>query len=225
MGRAQPITSWCRHAGSPDLGSNTVGSGHRPRCSPDRGSRRGMACSRRVRIYAPRYVPVVKKSCKRTLRLIVVSRVRSSNIFCAPTSRRCRLQRLDVTDGRLHRSACTTESGPMARGNYCGIKIPHTIVPRSQTSSTLSRGQVRCRMPPASHLVCASATAKWFNLPWLLLIGFAVLIAAVAAAQHLRGLSSVQVFVEQHRGVARSAQGKRLPFPHGWVRSNFLICF
>ena len=130
VGRAQPITSWCRHAGSPDLGSNTVGSGHRPRCSPDRGSRRGMACSRRVRIYAPRYVPVVKKSCKRTLRLIVVSRVRSSNIFCAPTSRRCRLQRLDVTDGRLHRSACTTESGPMARGNYCGIKIPaHNFAP------------------------------------------------------------------------------------------------
>ena len=67
--------------------------------------------------------------------------------------------------------------------------------------------------------------SKRFNLLWLLPIGFVVLIATMAAAQHLRGLSSVQVFVEQHRGVARSAQGKRLPFPHGWVRSNFLICF
>lgn len=113
----------------------------------------------------------------------------------------------------------------MARGNYCGIKIPHTIVLQSQTSSTLSRGQVRCRMPSASHLVCASATAKWFNLLWLLLIGFAVLIAAVAAAQHLRGLSSAQVFIEQHHGVGEVSPGETSALPRWLGAQQFLNLF
>ncbi len=42
--------------------------------------------------------------------------------------------------------------------------------------------------------------SRWFNLLWLLPIGFVVLIVAVAAAKGLRGTPSVQRFIEHYPG-------------------------
>jgi len=42
--------------------------------------------------------------------------------------------------------------------------------------------------------------SRWFNLLWLLPIGFLLLIVAVALAQGLRGIPSVQRFIEQYPG-------------------------
>jgi hypothetical protein len=42
--------------------------------------------------------------------------------------------------------------------------------------------------------------SKWFNLLWLLAIGFALLLAGVVVAQALRELPSVQAFIEKYPG-------------------------
>jgi methionine sulfoxide reductase catalytic subunit len=58
---------------------------------------------------------------------------------------------------------------------------------------------------------------RWFNLLWLLPIGFLVLISAVAAAKGLRGIPSVQRFIARYPGTVESAsakQGAGLPI---WV--------
>jgi sulfoxide reductase catalytic subunit YedY len=46
---------------------------------------------------------------------------------------------------------------------------------------------------------------RWFNLLWLLPIGFVLLIAAVAAAKGLRGTASVQRFIRHYPGVVQPA--------------------
>ncbi len=46
--------------------------------------------------------------------------------------------------------------------------------------------------------------SRWFNLLWLLPIGFVVLIAAVAAAKGLRGTASVQRFIADYPGTVTS---------------------
>src|SRR6185437_2329385 len=47
-------------------------------------------------------------------------------------------------------------------------------------------------------------TNKWFNLLWLLPIGFVVLISAVAVAKGLRGEGSVQDFIRRYPGTVAS---------------------
>jgi sulfoxide reductase catalytic subunit YedY len=60
--------------------------------------------------------------------------------------------------------------------------------------------------------------SKWFNLLWLLPIGFAVLIVAVAVAKGLRGDPSVQRFIQRYPGTIRPSQtGATEGFP-AWVR-------
>ena len=46
---------------------------------------------------------------------------------------------------------------------------------------------------------------RWFNLLWLLPLGFVVLIVAVAAAKGLRNTPSVQRFIERYPGTLESA--------------------
>jgi hypothetical protein len=55
--------------------------------------------------------------------------------------------------------------------------------------------------------------SKWFNLLWLLPIGFALLVAGVAVAQALRELPSVEAFVEKYPGtfLLRTARKASLP--------------
>src|SRR5659263_635615 len=65
--------------------------------------------------------------------------------------------------------------------------------------------------------------SRWFNLLWLLPIGFVVLIVAVAAAKGLRGMPSVQRFIERYPGPiesARPVQHAGLPL---WVGAQHFL--
>jgi DMSO/TMAO reductase YedYZ molybdopterin-dependent catalytic subunit/thiosulfate reductase cytochrome b subunit len=59
---------------------------------------------------------------------------------------------------------------------------------------------------------------RWFNLLWLLPIGWGVLLGALAAAQYLRGLPEVQAFILRHPGTGASAHGASdMP---AWLRAQ-----
>jgi methionine sulfoxide reductase catalytic subunit len=58
---------------------------------------------------------------------------------------------------------------------------------------------------------------RWFNLLWLLTIGFVLLIVAVAVAKGLRGDPAVQRFIARYPGTIKSSQPGATGFP-AWVR-------
>lgn len=63
--------------------------------------------------------------------------------------------------------------------------------------------------------------SKWFNLLWLLPIGFVLLIAGVALAKELRGLPSVQSFIGQYPGTVAPPNGQvGIPAWVGWQHSS-----
>jgi len=105
---------------------------------------------------------------------------------------------------RSYRSQLTAGEDVVDRATWAG-SVPHArgIAPRVR----VGRG-------------------RWFNLLWLLPIGFLVLIAAVAAAKGLRGVPSVQGFIEEHPGTVLPAGAERdagLPI---WVGAmHFLNLF
>ena len=59
--------------------------------------------------------------------------------------------------------------------------------------------------------------SRWFNLLWLLPIGFVLLIVAVAVAKGLRGDPSVQRFIARYPGTIKSSHPAATGFP-AWVR-------
>ncbi len=66
--------------------------------------------------------------------------------------------------------------------------------------------------------------SKWFNLLWLLPIGFLLLIVGVAVAKELRGLSSVQSFIARSPGTVQPAESQPgIPTWVGW--QHFLNLF
>jgi DMSO/TMAO reductase YedYZ molybdopterin-dependent catalytic subunit/thiosulfate reductase cytochrome b subunit len=68
--------------------------------------------------------------------------------------------------------------------------------------------------------------SRWFNLLWLLPIGLAGLIAAVAAAKGLRGIPSVQGFIEQYPGTVLPPEAERNAGLPIWVGAmHFLNLF
>ena len=72
--------------------------------------------------------------------------------------------------------------------------------------------------------------SRWFNLLWLLPIGFVLLVAAVAVAQGLRGIPSVQRFIAQHPGATQPAPPETTTEFPAWVRwqhffNVFLLIF
>lgn len=59
--------------------------------------------------------------------------------------------------------------------------------------------------------------SRWFNLLWLLPIGFLVLIVAVAVAKELRGQQAVQSFIERYPGTVAPPNGQQgIPAWVGW---------
>lgn len=50
--------------------------------------------------------------------------------------------------------------------------------------------------------------SKWFNLLWLVPIGFVLLVAAVAVAKELRQLDAVQSFIAAYPGTIEPANGR-----------------
>ncbi len=68
-------------------------------------------------------------------------------------------------------------------------------------------------------------TSKWFNLLWLIPIGFVLLILGVAVAKGIRGLSGVQAFLVQYPGMSELPGNAPVGFPAwlGW--QHFLNLF
>ena len=67
--------------------------------------------------------------------------------------------------------------------------------------------------------------SRWFNLLWLLPIGFLLLIVAVATAKGLRGTAAVQGFIADYPGTVEPSAGSRVGTPW-WVGvSHFLNLF
>ena len=65
---------------------------------------------------------------------------------------------------------------------------------------------------------------RWFNLLWMVPIGWVALLVAVAAAQYLRGLPEVQAFILRHPGTGASAH--LAPAMPAWLRiQHFLNLF
>ena len=63
--------------------------------------------------------------------------------------------------------------------------------------------------------------SRWFNLLWLIPIGWAGLLVAVVVAQHLRALPSVAEFVSQHPGTGFAVTfGTAMP---GWLRAQHFL--
>jgi len=58
---------------------------------------------------------------------------------------------------------------------------------------------------------------RWFNLLWLLPIGFVLLLAAVAAAKGLRNTPAVAGFIADHPGTITSTEAARHPGLPVWV--------
>lgn len=70
--------------------------------------------------------------------------------------------------------------------------------------------------------------SKWFNLLWLLPIGFVLLVAGVALAKELRDIPSVQAFIARHPGASNPPNGKQgIPAWVGWQHffNLFLMTF
>jgi len=59
--------------------------------------------------------------------------------------------------------------------------------------------------------------SRWFNLLWLLPIGFVLLIVAVASAKGLRNVSAVQQFIGRNPGVVDSGAGPQTAALPIWV--------
>ncbi len=64
---------------------------------------------------------------------------------------------------------------------------------------------------------------KWFNLLWLIPIGFALLIAAVAIGKGLHNMPAVQAFIHRHPGTDTHI-GIGPACPHGSGGPTFSTC-
>ena len=72
--------------------------------------------------------------------------------------------------------------------------------------------------------------SRWFNLLWLLPLGFLALIVAIAAAKGLRGESSVQQFIERYPGTVEPSRPEATTGFPVWARwehffNAFLLIF
>ncbi|QNK82902.1 molybdopterin-dependent oxidoreductase [Nakamurella sp. PAMC28650] len=67
--------------------------------------------------------------------------------------------------------------------------------------------------------------SKWFNLLWLVPLGFLLLLAAVAVAKGIRGLPGVQSFLHRYPGMSELPSNTPVGFP-GWLGwQHFLNLF
>ncbi len=65
---------------------------------------------------------------------------------------------------------------------------------------------------------------RWFNVLWLVPIGFVLLLVALAAAKGLRAMPDVEAFIQRHPGVGYAVRFDQ-PMP-GWLRwQHFLNLF
>src|SRR6478609_1400374 len=65
--------------------------------------------------------------------------------------------------------------------------------------------------------------SRWFNLLWLLPIGFAGLLVAVAAAKGLRGIPSVHRFIGRYPGTVDTVGAKRQSGLPMWLGAQHFL--
>ena len=102
---------------------------------------------------------------------------------------------------------------------------------RSELRAELSRGEDRINkstwagsMPP-EHAIAPRIRVgrdRWFNILWLIPIGFVLALVAIAVAQGLRTIPAVQDFIAEYPGTATPA-GQRLPATPSSVKSPFYL--
>ena len=66
---------------------------------------------------------------------------------------------------------------------------------------------------------------RWFNLLWLLPLGYLLLLVAVAAAKYLRTFSSVQHFIDTHPGTVISASSEQHAGFPWWLSAQHFLNF
>ncbi|MEO7588699.1 MAG: molybdopterin-dependent oxidoreductase [Arachnia sp.] len=67
--------------------------------------------------------------------------------------------------------------------------------------------------------------SKWFNLLWLLPIGFVVVLVAIAVAKGIRGLPAVESFIKAYPGMSELPAGAPVGFPAWLAWQHFLNAF
>jgi len=119
-------------------------------------------------------------------------------------------------------------TGQLAQGPVSAQRSAPTELPPASTSfrSQLTVGEDVVDLvtwagavPPAQGITPRVRVGRnrWFNLLWLLPIGFALLIVAIAAAKGLRGVPSVQRFISDHPGTVVSPRALAHPGLPLWV--------
>ncbi|MBO9198146.1 molybdopterin-dependent oxidoreductase [Rhizobium sp. 16-449-1b] len=94
---------------------------------------------------------------------------------------------------------------------------------RADLQSTDDRVRLNHWLPPREGILPhIRIGARWFNVMWFLPIAAFGLMVAVAAAQALRELPSVQAFIELHPGIAQSAPSVESGFPW-WLRLQHFV--
>ncbi|WP_284992066.1 molybdopterin-dependent oxidoreductase [Arthrobacter sp. efr-133-TYG-120] len=113
----------------------------------------------------------------------------------------------------------TSQAGPGAEGSFRSeLKRGEDVIDPMTFAGSLPQDRgiaPRVRISPT----------KWFNLLWLIPIGFVLLIVAVAVAKGIRGLPPVESFLKTYPGASKLPEGAPVGFPAwlGW--QHFLNMF
>ncbi len=67
--------------------------------------------------------------------------------------------------------------------------------------------------------------SKWFNLLWLIPIGFALLVVGIAVAKGMRGLPAVESFIAEYPGISALPETAPVGFPAWLAWQHFLNFF
>ena len=99
--------------------------------------------------------------------------------------------------------------------------------PHDPIASTLSAADDRIVMsewlPPQEGIVPRIRIGgRWISILWVLPIGAAALVLAIALAQSLRELQSVHAFIKEYPGIAQSAPSVDSGFPWWLQLQHFL---
>lgn len=94
---------------------------------------------------------------------------------------------------------------------------------REALSSADDRVLLNHWTPPRSGIIPhVRLFGRWFNVLWLLPVGAAALLIAVAAAQSLREFSAVQAFIAAHPGAPSSTPAVTTGYPW-WLRLQHFV--
>ncbi len=129
------------------------------------------------------------------------------------------------SQGPCRDAASTTAPSPVSPGALRDFRTQLTrgedvVDPATWAGSVPSRSGIAPRV--------RVGRTRWFNLLWLLPIGFVFLIAGIALAKELRGLAPVQSFIEQNPGIVKPPNGREgIPAWVGWQHffNLFLMTF